>query len=104
MVCADPQPKGARRQPLGLATQVRGNTTIRTVFSLFAAIGALLAQTMQQAELGRIAYQAKCSNCHATDMGGNEAPQLAGSNFMAAWGTRTTEELVKYIQTAMPPG
>jgi len=59
---------------------------------------------MQQTELGRIAYQAKCSNCHATDMGGNEAPQLAGSNFMAAWGTRTSGDLVKYIQTAMPPG
>ena len=38
------------------------------------------------------------------DMGGNEAPQLAGSNFMAAWGTRTSGDLVKYIQTAMPPG
>src|SRR5260370_22097690 len=59
---------------------------------------------MQQAELGRIAYQAKCSNCHALDMGGNEAPQLAGSNFMAALGTRTSGDLVKYIQTAMPPG
>jgi cytochrome c5 len=78
---------------------VRGDTTIRADFvfalALFAANGALLAQTMQQAELGRIAYQARCSNCHATDMGGNEAPQLAGSNFMAAWGTRTTDELVR---------
>jgi alcohol dehydrogenase (cytochrome c) len=59
---------------------------------------------MQQAELGRAAYQVRCSSCHATDMGGNEAPQLAGSNFIAVWGFRTTSELVKYIQTVMPPG
>src|SRR5258708_18667623 len=104
MVRADPQPKSARRQPLGVATQVRGNATIRQAFSLFAASVAILAETLQQAELGRIAYQAKCSNCHATDMGGNEGPQLAGSNFMAAWGTRTIGDLVKYIQTTMPPG
>ena len=75
------------------------NTTIQTSFAfalaLFAANGALIGQTMQQAEFGRIAYQARCSNCHATDMGGNEAPPLAGSNFMAAWGTRTTDELVR---------
>src|SRR4029077_13331509 len=63
-----------------------------------------LAQTMQQAELGRLAYQARCSNCHATDLGGNEAPQLAGSNFIAAWWSRTTGDLIKYIQTTMPPG
>src|SRR6266851_3379791 len=72
--------------------------------TLLAANGALVAQTMQQAELGRNAYQARCSSCHATDMGGSEAPQLAGSNFMAAWGARTTSELVHYIQTTMPPG
>jgi alcohol dehydrogenase (cytochrome c) len=59
---------------------------------------------MQQAELGRSDYQARCSTCHATDMGGSEGPPLAGSNFMAAWGTRLTSELLKYIQTSMPPG
>ena len=37
-------------------------------------------------------------------MGGAEGPQLAGSNFMTAWGTHTTAELVKYIRTTMPPG
>jgi alcohol dehydrogenase (cytochrome c) len=72
--------------------------------TLLAASVALVAQTLQQAELGRTAYQARCSTCHATDMGGSEAPQLAGSNFMTAWGARTTGELVKYIQTTMPPG
>jgi len=31
-------------------------------------------------------------------------PQLAGSNFLNAWGTRTSGELLAYIQTSMPPG
>jgi alcohol dehydrogenase (cytochrome c) len=64
----------------------------------------LAAQTMQQAQLGRTTYQSRCSTCHAPDLGGNEAPQLSGSNFMAAWGTRTARELVAYIQASMPPG
>ncbi len=36
--------------------------------------------------------------------GRNEAPPLAGSNFMRTWGARTTTELLGYIQTSMPPG
>jgi alcohol dehydrogenase (cytochrome c) len=68
-----------------------------------AFAGTLGAQTMAQAEAGRALYQARCSGCHATDLGGNEAPQLAGSNFVAAWGSRVARELVNYIQTSMPP-
>ncbi len=37
-------------------------------------------------------------------LGGNKAPQLAGSNFLAVWGTRSAAELVTYIQSSMPPG
>jgi PQQ-dependent dehydrogenase (methanol/ethanol family) len=70
----------------------------------FALAGVLSAQTAQQAAAGRTAYQARCSSCHAQDLGGNEGPQLAGSNFMAAWGGRTARELITYIQTTMPPG
>ena len=61
--------------------------------------------TAAQATAGQATYQTSCSSCHAADLGGrNEAPQLAGSNFMTAWGTRTAGELVTYIQTTMPPG
>ena len=69
----------------------------------FAASVALLSQTAQQAEAGRTTYQARCSSCHAQDLGGGEGPQLAGSNFMAAWGGRTARELITTIQTTMPP-
>ncbi|HLI84906.1 MAG TPA: PQQ-binding-like beta-propeller repeat protein [Bryobacteraceae bacterium] len=72
------------------------------LLALFTTVA--YAQTTQQAEAGRAAYQAECAGCHAVDLGGNEGPQLAGSNFVAAWGTRTARELVSYIQTSMPPG
>ena len=78
------------------------------IASIFAALvvatGALSGQTLQQAEAGRATYQARCAGCHAADLGGNEGPQLAGSNFLAAWGSRTARELVTVIQTTMPPG
>src|SRR4051812_28404377 len=80
------------------------------VFALFGAcsIATVWGQTAgpfttQQAEAGKTAYATGCSGCHATDLGGNEAPQLAGSNFFAGWGTRAVAELVTYIQKSMPP-
>jgi alcohol dehydrogenase (cytochrome c) len=61
--------------------------------------------TADQSAAGKTAYQTNCSSCHAADLGGrNEAPPLAGANFMTAWGTRTAGDLVTYMQTAMPPG
>ncbi len=61
--------------------------------------------TAAQAAAGRTAYQENCASCHLPDMAGrNEAPQLAGSNFMNTWGNRSTRDLVALIQTSMPPG
>ena len=61
--------------------------------------------TAAQAAAGRVLYQANCAGCHLPDLAGrNEAPQLAGNNFMAAWGDRPARELFNYIQTMMPPG
>src|SRR5438128_10264297 len=59
--------------------------------------------TAAQAAAGRAAYQANCASCHLPDLAGrNEAPQLAGNNFMNTWRTRTTKDLFDYVQT-MPP-
>ena len=59
--------------------------------------------TAEQAAAGRAAYQANCASCHLPDLAGrNEAPQLAGANFMNTWRTRTTKDLFDYVQT-MPP-
>src|SRR5580692_3914543 len=75
---------------------------------IFIALGACSTAsaqfTAEQSAAGGTIYQTNCSNCHAADLGGrNEAPQLAGSNFISLWGTRTAGELVAYIQTSMPP-
>ena len=36
--------------------------------------------------------------------GRNEAPPLAGANFMNTWRARTTKDLVDYMSATMPPG
>jgi alcohol dehydrogenase (cytochrome c) len=60
--------------------------------------------TAEQASAGRTAYQASCAPCHQVDLSGrNEAPQLAGANFLSTWRTRTTRDLFEYIQGTMPP-
>src|SRR5260370_20287244 len=66
---------------------------------------AVWPYTAAQANAGRTAYLSHCASCHLPDLGGrNEAAQLAGSNFMRAWGARATSELLTFIRTTMPPG
>jgi alcohol dehydrogenase (cytochrome c) len=61
--------------------------------------------TAAQATAGRATYQANCASCHLPDLGGrNEAPPLAGPNFMNTWGRRTTRDLFDYMSATMPPG
>ena len=60
--------------------------------------------TATQATAGRAVYQASCASCHLPDLvGRNEAPQLAGNNFMNTWRTRSTRDLFEFIQSTMPP-
>jgi PQQ-dependent dehydrogenase (methanol/ethanol family) len=60
--------------------------------------------TTEQAVAGRRAYEASCASCHQADLAGaNEAPPLAGGNFMNTWRGRTTRDLFSYMQTTMPP-
>jgi alcohol dehydrogenase (cytochrome c) len=57
-----------------------------------------------QAGAGRAVYQASCASCHMPDLTGrNEAPQLAGNNFMNTWRSRSTRDLFEKIQATMPP-
>ncbi|MDR1990141.1 MAG: PQQ-binding-like beta-propeller repeat protein [Acidobacteriaceae bacterium] len=61
--------------------------------------------TAEQVATGRGLYTANCAACHMPDLGGrNEAPALAGVNFMNTWGTRTTSALFEYMSATMPPG
>jgi alcohol dehydrogenase (cytochrome c) len=61
--------------------------------------------TAAQAATGRGIYQASCAGCHGADLGGvNNAAPLAGGQFIGSWGNRTTNDLVGFLQGAMPPG
>ena len=60
--------------------------------------------TAAQAAAGRTTYQAQCASCHLPDLkGSGDAAPLAGSEFMDAWGRRTTRELLSFMQLTMPP-
>ena len=87
---------------MGLAVKVA------TFFGSGAFVSAILAAgpfTAEQSIAGRTAYQANCESCHLADLAGrNEAPPLAGSNFIGTWGARSTRALISFIQTTMPPG
>ncbi len=57
-----------------------------------------------QAAAGATVYAENCAACHLPDMGGlNEAPQLAGNDFMNRWRNRTTRELLDLVVATMPP-
>jgi len=61
--------------------------------------------TAAQAAAGQASYQANCASCHQPTLAGqNEAPPLAGPNFMTTWRGRTTKDLVEYMSATMPPG
>lgn len=90
-------------------------TTLSKSLAIVIAVGALTAMgqpkqgagvyTSGQSTAGRAAYRENCSTCHGPELAGrNEAPQLAGNNFMSAWGGRGIRDLTSYIQTTMPPG
>jgi mono/diheme cytochrome c family protein len=59
--------------------------------------------TQAQADAGRAAYADRCAVCHRADLGGREdAPQLAGSDFINGWRSRPIGELFDYVN-GMPP-
>ena len=61
--------------------------------------------TTQQAAAGRTAYAASCAACHQPDLAGrDEAPPLAGTNFISVWGSRGINELLDYTSATMPQG
>ena len=78
------------------------------VLGVFAAAqqpSAAPVYTAAQAAAGRAAYEASCASCHVADLGGrNEAPQLAGADFMSKWRTQGVDALFGLIRSTMPPG
>jgi alcohol dehydrogenase (cytochrome c) len=59
--------------------------------------------TTAQVDAGRGVYQSQCAACHLSDLkGSNEAPPLAGGNFVNTWHERTTADLFAKIHDTMP--
>ena len=59
--------------------------------------------TESQIDSGRKIYVKNCASCHQANLAGQgDAFALAGSQFMAGWGNRTTQDLFKLIQSSMP--
>jgi alcohol dehydrogenase (cytochrome c) len=87
-----------------LATVAAGGVVMLFAHLLFGQQRPAGPYTQDQAAAGRAIYQTNCASCHAADLSGREGPQLAGSSFLTQWGDRTTGELIRYIQSSMPPG
>lgn len=59
----------------------------------------------KQVERGRELYNQHCASCHSDTLsGGEQAPPLAGGEFLANWTGLTVGDLVERVRTTMPIG
>ena len=57
----------------------------------------------EQAKRGQTLYIQACSSCHQADLSGaDQAPGLAGGDFLDRWDGQTVADLVDRIRTSMP--
>jgi hypothetical protein len=59
--------------------------------------------TTVQADAGRVVYEQACAACHGAALRQLPEAPLAGREFVAAWGSRSTSDLVAYMRSTMPP-
>jgi mono/diheme cytochrome c family protein len=56
-----------------------------------------------QATRGQMAYNQACSACHQMDLSGSDqAPSLAGGDFLDRWDAQSVFDLVERVRTTMP--
>jgi mono/diheme cytochrome c family protein len=59
--------------------------------------------TQDQTQKGRDLYSQHCAVCHGNDLGGGEeAPALAGADFISNWNGLTAGDLFERMRTTMP--
>src|SRR4051794_12794039 len=58
--------------------------------------------TEAQAERGKALYPEHCDRCHGEEMEGDEAPALAGEEFLLDWKGLTLADMFQRIRVAMP--
>ena len=56
----------------------------------------------EQAKRAEPLYAEKCSNCHGSELTGNDAPALVGAEFSANWNDLTINDLFERIRLTMP--
>jgi DNA-binding beta-propeller fold protein YncE/mono/diheme cytochrome c family protein len=71
---------------------------------LFAALpGSAQFYTEQQAERGKALYEKNCESCHGSALtGGEQAPPLAGGEFLSSWNGLTAGDLTERVRKTMP--
>jgi mono/diheme cytochrome c family protein len=84
----------------------------RALFLLFSAACVIAAAsrsvwdgvyTKEQAGRGKDAYTQECMKCHAENLlGGEDAPALAGADFLRRWNTKPVGALFESIRKTMP--
>jgi cytochrome c2 len=53
--------------------------------------------TTEQAEGGKKSYDRHCAECHHMHLkGSGHGPELAGPNFLAQWGARSTADFISF--------
>ena len=59
--------------------------------------------TEEQSKRGQAVYAKECASCHGAELtGGESAPALAGSGFLANWNGLTVGDLFERIRISMP--
>jgi S-disulfanyl-L-cysteine oxidoreductase SoxD len=59
--------------------------------------------TKEQAARGMTDYKNLCARCHGENLlGGDEAPSVAGADFVERWTGKTVGDLFELIRTTMP--
>jgi mono/diheme cytochrome c family protein len=59
--------------------------------------------TDEQANRGKAAYAEDCAACHGAELtGGEQAPPLAGAEFLSTWNTLTVGVLFDRMKNSMP--
>jgi len=61
------------------------------------------AFTSEQAEAGQASFTQSCAACHGADLRTLPNSPLQGSEFIAKWRTRSTNDLLAQLRTTMPP-
>jgi quinoprotein glucose dehydrogenase len=58
--------------------------------------------TKQQADRGKAVYGEQCAKCHGETLGGGDAPELVGADFVGRWKGNNVGAIFELIHKTMP--